>query len=193
MLTLRALNEGGKITAGKVLSQYKGDWLYGRFEFRAKLNKSQGMWPALWMMPTESAYGGWPKSGEQDVMELLGDNPSKVYATLHWDEGGHKSTGGNYTLKSGNFAEDFHTFIYEWEAGVQRWYIDNETIPYFTAKRNLPFDKKFYIIMNLAVGGDWPGMPDNTTIYPNDMVIDFVRVYTRSVYSYGGKVDWGYS
>jgi beta-glucanase (GH16 family) len=136
------------------------------------------MWPAIWMMPTDNAYGGWPSSGEMDIMELLGNQPNKVYGTIHWSAGGHQQSGSSFALKSGTFADTFHVFAYEWEAGKQRWYIDDSL--YFSTARGQPFDKRFYLILNVAVGGSWPGNPNNTTPFPNDMVVDYVRVYQKS-------------
>jgi beta-glucanase (GH16 family) len=180
-LVLRAIKEnvgGRNYTSAKLMTQKKGDWLYGRVEVRAKLNKGQGMWPAIWMMPTDNAYGGWPSSGEMDIMELLGHQPAKVYGTIHWNSGGHQQQGSSKTLASGTFADDYHVFGYEWEAGKQRWYIDDAL--YFSTTKGQPFDKRFYLILNVAVGGGWPGNPDGTTPFPNDMALDYVRVYTPS-------------
>jgi beta-glucanase (GH16 family) len=180
-LVLRAIKEdfgGRSYTSGKVTSARKGDWLYGRFEVRAKLNKGQGMWPAIWMMPTDGAYGGWPASGEMDIMELLGNQPNRVYGTIHWSSGGHVQSGSSFALKTGTFADTFHVFAYEWEAGKQRWYIDDSL--YFSTARGQPFDKRFFYILNVAVGGSWPGNPNASTPFPNDMLIDYARVYQKS-------------
>jgi beta-glucanase (GH16 family) len=179
-LVLRALkeNQGGKnYTSAKLITRMKGDWLYGRIEVSAKLNKGKGMWPAIWMMPTDDAYGGWPSSGEMDIMELLGHEPAKVYGTVHWNSNGHQQSGSSKTLSSGTFADDFHVFGYEWDAGQQRWYIDD--VLYFSTAKGQPFDKRFYLILNVAVGGGWPGNPDATTVFPNDMSVDYVRVYKK--------------
>jgi beta-glucanase (GH16 family) len=180
-LVLRAIKEsqgGRNYTSAKMITRMKGDWLYGRIEVRAKLNKGKGMWPAIWMMPTDNAYGGWPSSGEMDIMELLGHQPAKVYGTVHWNSGGHQQQGSSKTLASGTFADDYHTFGYEWESNAQRWFIDD--VQYFATAKGKPFDKRFYLILNVAVGGGWPGNPDNTTVFPNDMSVDFVRVYQKS-------------
>lgn len=180
-LVLRALKEdvGGKnYTSGKLTSQRKGDWLYGRVEVRAKLNRGKGMWPAIWMMPTDEVYGDWPFSGEMDIMELLGDQPAKVYGTIHWDSNGHQQQGSSKTISNGTFADDYHVFGYEWDVGQQRWYIDDAL--YFSTTKGQPFDKRFFLILNVAVGGDWPGNPDGTTVFPNDMYIDYVRVYEKN-------------
>jgi beta-glucanase (GH16 family) len=180
-LVLRAIKEdfgGRNYTSGKMTSAGKGDWLYGRVEVRAKLNNGQGMWPAIWMLPTDNAYGGWPSSGEMDIMELLGNQPNKVYGTIHWNANGHQQSGSSFTLKSGTFADTFHVFAYEWEVGKQRWYVDDSL--YFSTTRGQPFDKRFYLILNVAVGGTWPGNPNSTTPFPNDMVVDYARVYQKS-------------
>ncbi|MDB6035828.1 MAG: glycosyl hydrolase family protein [Verrucomicrobiales bacterium] len=180
-LVIRALKEnvgGRNYSSTKLTTQRKGDWLYGRMEVRAKLNQGKGMWPAIWMMPTDDAYGGWPSSGEMDIMELLGHQPNKVYGTIHYSANGNAQQGSSKTLASGTFADDFHVFAYEWEAGKQRWLIDD--VEYFATTRGQPFDKRFYLILNVAVGGGWPGNPDGTTVFPNDMRVDYVRVYSKS-------------
>ncbi|GEM_PF-1620636 len=180
-LVLRAIKEnvgGRNYSSAKLITRMKGDWLYGRIEVRARLNQGKGMWPAIWMMPTDNAYGGWPSSGEMDIMELLGHQPAKVYGTVHWNSGGHQQSGSSKTLTTGTFADDYHVFGYEWEAGAQRWYIDDAL--YFSTTKGQPFDKRFYLILNVAVGGGWPGNPDNTTLFPNDMAVDYVRVYQKS-------------
>jgi beta-glucanase (GH16 family) len=181
-LVLRAIKEnvgGRNYTSGKMTSAGKGDWLYGRFEVRAKLNNGQGMWPAIWMMPTDNAYGGWPASGEIDIMELLGNQPNKIYSTLHWaTNGANTQSQGTYTFKTGTFADTFHVFAFEWEAGKQRMYVDDSL--FYTGTHGAPFDKRFYFILNVAVGGSWPGNPDASTVFPNDMVVDYARVYQKS-------------
>jgi beta-glucanase (GH16 family) len=180
-LILRALKEnigGRNYTSAKLTTRSKGDWLYGRIEVRAKLNRGQGIWPAIWMMPTDNAYGGWPSSGEMDIMELLGHQPAKVYGTLHWNANGHQQQGSSKTLTGATFADDYHVFGYEWDNSQQRWYIDD--VLYFSTTKGQPFDKRFYLILNVAVGGSWPGNPDATTTFPNDMSVDYVRMYSKS-------------
>jgi endo-1,4-beta-xylanase len=175
-------------TSARMRTKYKGDWTYGRFEFRAKLPKGQGVWPAIWMMPTDDFYGTWAASGEIDIMEYLGHQTNKVYGTLHY--GGewpnNRSSGTSYVLPSGDFSDDFHLFRLEWEPGVMRWYVDDvlyQTQPppqwYTKVPFPAPFDKRFHLIMNLAVGGNWPGYPDSTTQFPQRLEVDYVRVYQR--------------
>jgi beta-glucanase (GH16 family) len=174
-------------TSSRIRTRGKGDWLYGRFDIRAKLPKGRGIWPAIWMMPTDNKYGGWPHSGEIDIMELLGHQPNKVYGTLHSSRTGgrHTSAGTNTTLAAGSFADDFHVFRLDWEPVAMRWYIDDRL---YQAQTNwqsrahsfpAPFDQRFHLIVNLAVGGHWPGNPESATTFPQAMVIDYVRVYRK--------------
>jgi len=197
--------DGGKdYSSGKLISMGKGDWTYGKVVVRAKLPVQQGMWPAIWMMPTDEAhYGGWPASGEIDIMELIGgeQNKSRVYSTLHFDskqpDGSHGHDQGSMTLPAGQtFADDYHDFQVEWLPGVIRFYVDGKLHhevnewqtkapgqpEYYTYPA--PFDRPFYLILNLAVGGDWPGSP-NSDFESETMKVDFVRVY-----SYKDLANW---
>ncbi|MBT3254150.1 MAG: glycoside hydrolase family 16 protein [Candidatus Marinimicrobia bacterium] len=174
-----AYNSARMNTARKV------DWKYGRVEVRAKLPRGQGLWPAIWMMPTYSVYGGWPVSGEIDIMELLGHDNSRTYGTIHY--GNHypdkRSSGTSYVLPSGNFSDSFHTFAFEWEEHEMRWYVDDvlfQTLSsWFTIGGDYPapFDQEFHLILNVAVGGEWPGNPDDTTLFPQTMLVDYVRLF----------------
>ena len=195
-------------TSGKLQSRKKdGSVLfakkYGRFEFRAKLPTGQGIWPALWLLPQDEKYGGWAASGEIDVMEAKGQEPNKVLGTLHygsrWPTNAH--SGKEYFFPNKGTMADFHVYAVEWEPGEIRWFVDGHQY----AKQNFwwstgktdgtkgaqpkkasdlhpwpaPFDQRFYIIMNLAVGGRFPGNPNATTRFPAEMVVDYVRVYDR--------------
>lgn len=174
-------------TSARLRTMNRGDWLYGRIEVRARLPYGQGLWPAIWMLPTDWAYGGWAASGEIDIMELLGQDPTKVYGTLHY--GGawpaNTFTGDNWVLPAGDFAGGFHVFAVEWEQGEIRWYVDDEHVQTQTswfsnaAPYPAPFDRRFHLILNVAVGGNWPGSPDGSTVFPQTMVVDYVRVYQR--------------
>lgn len=173
---------GMDYTSARIRSINKGDWRYGRFEARIKLPKGQGIWPAFWMMPTDAVYGGWPASGEIDIMELVGHEPNVLHGTIHFGPP-HTYSGGSYTLPSGDFSEDFHVFAMEWENGEIRWYVNDihyhtET-NWFSAGHSFPapFEQRFHFLLNVAVGGHWPGYPDHTTQFPQEMVIDYVRVY----------------
>jgi beta-glucanase (GH16 family) len=179
--------QGNRYTSARLITKDKGDWTYGRFEVRARVPGGQAIWPAIWMMPTDSVYGIWPKSGEIDIMELIGRAPGTVHGTLHYGSP-HEFAGGKYTLPLGQtFADDFHIFAVEWEPGEMRWYVDG--YHYFTRSRwftstapdayPAPFDQRFHLILNVAVGGNWPGPPDETTPEEAQMLVDYVRVYQR--------------
>ena len=187
-ITARQESAGGKAyTSARLRTAGKGDWRYARVEARARLPLGQGMWPAIWMLPTDEVYGVWAASGEIDIMELVGHEPSTVHGTLHY--GGawpnNRSSGSSYRLASGTFADDFHVFAIEWEEGIIRWYVDGEL--YQTqrswstsvASYPAPFDERFHLLVNLAVGGDWPGSPDATTEFPQTLTIDWIRVYQK--------------
>ncbi len=190
ILTITARREavGGKpYTSARLRTSGKGDWTYARVEARARLPQGQGMWPALWMLPTDNVYGGWAASGEIDIMELLGHEPATVHGTLHY--GGawpnNVSSGESFTLPFGTFADDFHVFSLEWEEGVIRWFVDGalyQTQTHWSTSGfsfPAPFDRRFHLLLNLAVGGNWPGDPDATTEFPQHFEIDWVRVYQR--------------
>jgi len=176
---------GYAYTSTRMRTRNKGDWKYGRLEMRAKLPFGKGLWPAFWMLPTDNVYGGWAASGEIDIMELVGHEAHKTYGTLHY--GGqwpnNTSSGTFYTLPAGKFSDDFHVFALEWKAGEMRWYVDNLHYQTQTSWWSAggpfpaPFDQRFHILLNVAVGGNWPGSPDASTIFPQRMEVDYVRVY----------------
>ena len=177
--------EGQDYTSARVVSRQRGDWTYGRIEVRSRLPQSQAIWPAIWMLPTDVAYGAWPESGEIDIMELIGQQPEQVYATLHYGSP-HISQGGSYSLADGaSFSDDYHVFAVEWEPTQMRWYVDDNQYfsmdHWFTsssgAKFPAPFDRRFYLLLNIAIGGSWPGYPDENTVLPQKMYVDYVRVY----------------
>ncbi|HOV25814.1 MAG TPA: carbohydrate binding domain-containing protein [Pseudobacteroides sp.] len=182
---------GKNYTSGKVFTKGKQAWTYGRFEIKAKMPESQGIWPAIWMLPEDdSLYGGWPQGGEIDILELLGHQPNKIYGTVHYGNP-HASGQGEYTLPSGKFSDDYHIYAFEWDPGEMRWYIDgilyHTEKSWYTRDENeadsitypAPFNRDFHLILNVAVGGDWPGNPDSTTIFPSKMYVDYVKVYER--------------
>lgn len=191
-LVIKALKQehGGKpYTSAKLITEGHADWTYGRFEFRAKMPLGKGMWPAIWMMPTDmEKYGGWPSSGEIDIMEYLGHEPEQVHGTLHMGNP-HIYRGGKVSLEDGTFAESFHDFALEWTPSGMKWYVDDkefyQTTTWFTRKDEAtdnepfpaPFDRAFFLQLNLAVGGNWPGYPDETTVFPQTFELEYVRVY----------------
>lgn len=181
-------------TSGKVTAQNKKDFTYGKVVARAKAPEGKGLWPAIWMMPQdESYYGQWPKCGEIDIMEVLGSDVKTAYGTLHYGEP-HGEQQGTVVLDNGSLADDFHEYSVEWESGEMRWYIDDELYltvnDWFTAVQGedekpypAPFDQPFFVQMNFAVGGTWPGDPDENTDFDNaEFEIDYVRVYQKPEY-----------
>lgn len=202
-LTIQALktSKDGKdyYTSGRINTQNKHDYQYGRFEVRAKVPSGKGFLPAFWMMPTdESYYGQWPKCGEIDIMEVHGSDLTTSYSTLHFGEP-HTQKQGTYTLPEGtdNFGEDFHVYACEWDPDEFRFYVDGQlfyTVNDWFTKRDgfgevaypAPYDQPFYIILNLAVGGSWVGYPDADTLFEDNaqLVVDYVKVYEKDEYDY---------
>jgi beta-glucanase (GH16 family) len=179
-LVIRAIPEtieGKQYTSARIRTQGKGDWKYCKVEFRAKLPRGKGVWPAVWMMPTDSVYGGWPRSGEQDILEIRGQEPNKVLGTLHFgDENGNHQQLGKTFESTTDYSADYHTYTYEWTPSQFTWSVDSK--PYSVKQKSgKPFDQKFHLICNLAVGGDFLGYPDATTQFPQEMRIDYIRVY----------------
>jgi beta-glucanase (GH16 family) len=178
-----AENYGGNAyTSARMQTKNLGDWLYGRIEARIKLPVAQGMWPAFWLLPTDNVYGNWPRSGEIDIMELIGREPSHAYATIHTSNDGiTRSFGNRYDLSSGTFADDFHVFSLEWSPNLMKFYVDGNLYSTQTHTTISPypwvFDKRFFALLNLAIGGPWAGSPDATTTFPQQMEVDYVRVY----------------
>lgn len=170
-------------TSARIRSKDLGDWTYGRFEAAIKLPQGKGIWPAFWMLPTDEVYGGWPQSGEIDIVELIGQEPEVVHGTIHYGNlwPGNQSLTEAYTLHDGIFNDDFHKFAVEWAPGEIRWLVDDYL---YAVKRSSdvlpfswPFDQDFHLLLNVAVGGNWPGNPDATTAFPQTMEVDYVRVY----------------
>lgn len=188
-LTITAKEEsvGGRdYTSSRIRSLGKGDWTFGRFEMRAKFPEGQGFWPAFWMLSSDpSIYGVWAASGEIDIVEYLGNAPNEIFATIHYGASfpGNQFSSIDYTLDSGNFVDDFHVFAAEWENGEIRWYVDGELYATQTdwfstgGPYPAPFNVDFHLLLNMAVGGNFPGPPDATTVFPAEYVIDYVRVY----------------
>ena len=182
-------------TSGRINTQGRHDFKYGYFECRAKVPTGKGYLPAFWMMPTdENLYGQWPKCGEIDIMEVMGQETNKAYGTIHYGEPHDQSQGTYSVSKSDNFADNYHTYAVDWEPGKIVWYIDgikfHEESDWFSAKSGqgtvaypAPFDQPFYMILNLAVGGSWVGYPDESTTYDDQQfAIDYVKVYQKDSY-----------
>jgi beta-glucanase (GH16 family) len=176
-----------EFTSARLKTQGKFAPAYGRFEARIKIPRGQGMWPAFWMLGDDIDKIGWPACGEIDIMENIGKEPDTVYGSIHGPGFiGSSGLGSPYKLPDGKqFADDFHLFAVEWEPDVIRFYVDDHL--YSTRTRaelkhgwKWPFDHPFFLLLNLAVGGDWPGNPDPTSTFPQSMVVDFVRVYKHA-------------
>ncbi len=179
---------GGKsYTSGRIRSFEQGDWTYCRVKFLARMPRGRGLWAAVWMLPSHTYYGGWAQSGEIDIMEYLGHETSIVHGTLHF--GGewpnNKSKGTYFETDGWSFDQKFHEFVMEWVEGEIRWYVDGDlyqtqgTGDWYSnaAPFPAPFDKPFHLLINLAVGGNWPGDPDGTTQFPQELVLEYIRVY----------------
>ena len=190
------LDNGNTIyRSGRVNTQDKHDIKYGRIEARLKVPEGKGFLPAFWMMPqVQEHYGMWPRCGEIDIMEVLGDQTNINYGTLHFGAP-HKQTQGTIQAPEGDFAHDYHTFAIEWEPGHISWFMDDqkyfETDDWFTANEGedpkpypAPFDQPFHVILNVAVGGDWPGDPDDSTPFDERaaMKVDYVRMFQKESY-----------
>jgi len=191
-LIITALNDSATIdgevrpvTSASLITKNKGDWKYGRIEVRAKLPLCLGTWPAIWMLPTKSVYGGWPKSGEIDMMEHVGYTPGKVYFNLHTEKYNHtKGTGRGTSADCTDVNTSFHIYAVEWFEDRIDWYFDETKV--FTVLNNepgweaWPLDQSFYLILNFAFGGAWGGQKGvDLKALPQQFVIDYVRVFQQ--------------
>ncbi|MDF2380491.1 family 16 glycosylhydrolase [Nostoc ellipsosporum NOK] len=169
-------------TSSKIITSGKKMFKFGRIDIRAKLPKGKGIWPAFWMMPQASVYGGWPTSGEIDIMEMVGHEPNRTHGTIHYGPGpGSTQISRSTALSSGTLADEFHVYSLEWKQDQIKWYLDGNLFSTVN-KADLngvlyPFNEEFFMIFNLAVGGNWPGSPDATTYFPQWLIVDYVRYY----------------
>ncbi len=184
MLKITALNQaymGSSYTSARILTKGKFELQYGRIEARIKLPWGKGLWPAFWMLGANSDTVFWPQCGEIDIMEYLGSNPTTVFGTVHGPgySGGNAITK-NYSLPNSRFDTDFHVFGIEWDENYINYYVDDVLYNQITPE-DVPgewvFNKPFYIILNMAVGGNFPGSPNSETTFPQTMLVDYVRVY----------------
>jgi beta-glucanase (GH16 family) len=185
-LVIEAVREDFGYTSARLKTQGVFEQAYGRFEARLQLPRGQGLWPAFWMLGADIGTAGWPVCGEIDIMENIGREPSTVHGTLHGPGySGGEAVGASFALPGGaRFADDFHVFALEWEPAAMRWYVDGalyqtRTPADLPAGRRWAFDHPFFLILNVAVGGNWPGPPDGTTVFPQRMRVDYVKVFRR--------------
>ncbi len=178
--------ENAAYTSARLVSKNKGDWKYGRFEVKAKLPAGRGMWPAIWMLPTYWKYGGWPKSGEIDIMENVGYWPDSLLGTVHTEA--YNGMIGTQKTK-GTFRKDvsteFHIYAIEWTPDEISFFVDDEKYNNFKNDKSgiaaWPFDQDFHLLLNIAVGGNWGGkFGVDESIFPQQLVVDYVRVYSNN-------------
>lgn len=185
LLTIEARRENfenSRYTSTRMVTRNKADFTYGRYEARIKLPTGRGLWPAFWMLPTDAAYGVWPKSGEIDIMEQVGYEPTKIHQSVHTDAYNHKiGTQKTASTTVPTATSDFHLYRVDWTPYAVRGYVDNVKVFEFVnagGSSRWPFDKRFHMILNIAVGGDWGGANGvDDTIFPAQMQVDYVRVY----------------
>ncbi|WP_420315885.1 family 16 glycosylhydrolase [Ekhidna sp.] len=169
-------------TSSRLTTENKFEFQYGRIDIRAILPKGQGMWPALWMLGANFRQVGWPSCGEIDIMEMIGgeNNEDVVHGTAHWDNNGTKADfGGSTRLSSGIFNDEFHVFTIMWDQNQIRWFLDDRQYHSMsiTPAELSEFRNEFFLIFNVAVGGNWPGSPNSSTVFPQRMIVDYVRVF----------------
>ncbi len=176
--------EGYDYTSARMISYNKGDWKYGRMDIRARMPIGQGMWPAIWMLPSDTVYGQWPRSGEIDIMEYLGNEPREVLGTIHYGQDRWRYNSQYLRLDQGepSFADEFYVFTCIWTEDCILFQVDGRDIGVpntrsTTLPTTWPFDQYFHMILNVAVGGNLPGNPDANTVFPQEMEVDYVRVY----------------
>ena len=186
MIEARKESMGGKeFTSSRMKTQGKFSFKYGRIDVRAYLPSGKGIWPAIWMLGENITSVGWPACGEIDIMEYLGHDTHTVYGTGHWgkDLVSHRMKGDTLTIEGPGFHESWHVFSVDWDEDSITWLVDD--LPYFTLPiestwDHQPFKKPFFILLNVAVGGNWPGNPDESTTFPQLMKIDYVRVFSKT-------------
>ena len=169
-------------TSARLTTKQKGDWKFGRIDVRAKMPLGQGIWPAIWMLPTENVYGTWPKSGEIDITEYLGHAPKDVFGTIHYGHDNWQYSSQGYSLESSGFNEDFHVFSVLWTEDCIQFLVDDNPVGVPNTRSSVlpktwPFDQDFHLLLNTAVGGNLPGNPDGSTVFPQQFKIDYVRIY----------------
>ena len=184
LLKITAIKEsymGSGYTSARILTKGKFEQQYGRYEARIKMPYGKGLWPAFWMLGANSATVTWPQCGEIDIMEYLGNNPTSVFGTLHGPGySGSSAITKGFVLTNNRYDNDFHIFGIEWGKNYVNFYVDDVLYNQITpkdVKGEWVFNQPFYILLNMAVGGNYPGNPNNETVFPQTMLVDYVRVY----------------
>jgi beta-glucanase (GH16 family) len=179
---------GADYTSASLTTDGKYSWTYGKIEARIKLQNGQGIWPAFWLLGQDINQVGWPKCGELDIMEHI-NNENMNHGTMHWDNSGHVSYGGTVDCD----VQQYHIYSLERDEQAIVWYLDGNKYLEGNIKDNInntgAFHNPFYMILNLAIGGNWPGSPDNTTLFPDTMSVDYVRVYQKSINTMANIID----
>jgi beta-glucanase (GH16 family) len=178
-------NNGFNYSSARLKTEGIQQFTYGRIDIRAKVPVAHGMWPALWMLGSNIGSVSWPGCGETDIMELVGSNPNRVTGSMHWQnsDGSEGTFNNNYFLSSGDFSQQFHVFSLLWQHDTVQFFVDDSLYVNGSANNvtngTYPFNLPFFFIFNVAVGGNWPGPPDNTTVFPQRMFVDYVRVFEQ--------------
>lgn len=177
---------GNSYSSARIKSAAKGDWVYGKVVVRAKLPKGRGVWPAIWMMPTENAYGQWPNSGEIDIMEYVGHEPGRIHASMHSKDmnfmNGAMRTSAKYI---GNVEDEFHDYILLWEEDGITISVDDIVVGKWATNptetwESWPWHHRFHLILNMAIGGSWGGQQGvDDSIWPQKMEVEYVRIYQK--------------
>jgi beta-glucanase (GH16 family) len=182
-LVITAVNSGGMWTSARLKTQYLADWTYGYIEVRAQLPRGVGTWPAIWMMPQGDIYGGWPRSGEIDIMEAVGFDPGVVHTTIHTLSYNHKiGTQKTFFAPVKGALDGFHLYAIEWNPEYIQWFVDGKPFFRFANEHKTvaewPFNIPYYLIMNLSIGGEWGGQKGiDPKMKKATMLVDYVRVY----------------
>lgn len=186
-LVIKAIKEDKEdfhYTSARIKTHDKFDFTYGKIEMRAKLPQGKGIWPAFWMLGSDIDTNPWPKCGEIDIMEFIGRRPNIIFGTLHGPEYNGSMGLQNFITFDGDLHDTYHTYALEWDESSLKWYFDGELF-HQIYKDKLPktytwvYDKDFFILVNLAVGGNWPQNPNDSTVFPQSYTIDYIRVYQK--------------
>jgi beta-glucanase (GH16 family) len=179
-LNIVATKSGNNYYSARIITKGKREFKYGRIDIRARMPYGKGIWPALWTLGSNISQVGWPRCGEIDIMEYLGHIESQVHGTVHYNESGHQSITEAYTLGANqSFHDAYHVFTLVWQENTLKWYVDYNLFHqvYDNDAEFESFRLPHFFIMNLAVGGNWPGYPDETTVFPQTLLVDYIRVF----------------